>query len=184
MHFHSDLLTHKGVQLGQMHVVLHDLQQQQQRLSHLVATSLHNYLAPDYAEVTHLPLLPHMALSHPIHEHARFELRDAMPHVVDAGATQVERLPCDEEVQGVVVEGGDVRRLPSLVLEALPQLVLQNVAMRAVQEALHLLPLCTPHGPHIHAPHCPYSSLQHSPQLLLNELLLVLIYGNDLSEIS
>ncbi|MFN9982255.1 MAG: hypothetical protein ACK53Y_20175, partial [bacterium] len=55
------------------------------------------------------------------------------------GTSEVERLPGDEVVQRVVVEGRNVGRHPPLLLETLTQLVLQNVAVSTVQEILHLL---------------------------------------------
>lgn len=66
----SDLVLEDGEILSQRHVVLQDLQQQEQSLGHLVGLSIDDNIIPDDPEIAHqLTRLLQETLLPPVHQH-------------------------------------------------------------------------------------------------------------------
>ena len=192
--------------MSQMHIVLNDLHEQQESLSHLVRSVLDDNFASDNPEVPHhlAALGQHtVLLPHPVNKDTRLEV---VCHVVTNSVvfvsyiehvltSEVEGLACNQVMQGVIVECGDVSGLPYFVLEALLEFVFEDEAMGAVEEAFYFLLFSTRDKLQIKPIQMRRydrgeivvllpSNVEVSPKILLDEVLLSLIDVDNLLEVT
>jgi hypothetical protein len=90
--FDADFIGNEGIELGEMHVILDNFQQQEECFCDLVSASLDDDLAPDDPEISHSLSLPteHAILLHAIDEDTAFEV------VADVVAEGVRSVACME----------------------------------------------------------------------------------------
>lgn len=144
-YFGPNLHTGEGIVLGQVHIVLNEFHNQENSRGDLVGFAVYDDVVSDDSEIADRASVLEKAsvFLHVIHQEAGIDqLRGIVADCMVFVPPQVQRLPSNEEMQGVVVKSRYLGRDPGLVVKRLLQLVFYDKTMSSVQVRQNFRLLC------------------------------------------